>query len=146
MPATARRRSGETPHPPRRRQTGPLRPRLHARAGRGRARGAGSGGQRTAGLEPPAAKPLKYDPSMKTIPSGISGLALNVQRSALSVQRFALALLALSVSTPLSAATPEVRDAVKARVDAEYASLETIYKDLHAHPELSFMETRTAAL
>ncbi len=46
----------------------------------------------------------------------------------------------------LSAATPEVREAVKHRVDAEYASLETIYKDLHAHPELSFMEVKTAAL
>lgn len=46
----------------------------------------------------------------------------------------------------MSAATPEVRDAVKARVDAEYASLETIYKNLHANPELSFMEVKTAAL
>ena len=43
------------------------------------------------------------------------------------------------------AATPELRDQVKARVDAEYASLEAIYKNLHAHPELSFMEVKTAA-
>ena len=48
--------------------------------------------------------------------------------------------------TQLSAATPELRDAVRTKVDAEYASLEAIYKDLHTHPELSFMETRTAAL
>src|SRR5947207_3402700 len=72
-----------------------------------------------------------------------AGGALNVQRSALSVKRFALFLLA---SATLAAATSEVREAVKGRVDAEYASLETIYKDLHAHPELSFMETRTAAI
>ncbi len=44
------------------------------------------------------------------------------------------------------AAAPELREAVKARVDAEYASLETIYRDLHANPELSFMEVKTAAL
>lgn len=55
-------------------------------------------------------------------------------------------LLALSVSGGASAATSETREAVKARVDAEYASLEAIYEDLHANPELSFMEVRTAAL
>lgn len=44
------------------------------------------------------------------------------------------------------AASAELRDAVKARVEADYASLETLYKDLHAHPELSFMEVKTAAL
>jgi amidohydrolase len=53
---------------------------------------------------------------------------------------------ALVITASLSAATPEVRDAVKARVDAEYSSLEAIYQDLHAHPELSFMETRTAGI
>jgi len=55
-------------------------------------------------------------------------------------------VLLLAAASRLSAATPEVRDAVKARVDAEYASLETIYKDLHANPELSFMEVRTAGI
>jgi amidohydrolase len=35
---------------------------------------------------------------------------------------------------------------VTARVEAEYPSLFTIYTNLHAHPELSFMETNTAAL
>lgn len=44
------------------------------------------------------------------------------------------------------AASAELREAVKTRVDAEYASLEAFYKDLHAHPELSFMEVKTAAL
>lgn len=62
-----------------------------------------------------------------------------------------LALAALSVATLLSTATataaaPALRDAVAQKIAAEYPSLEAIYKDLHAHPELSFMETRTAAL
>ncbi len=61
--------------------------------------------------------------------------------------RFLLSGLVLGfIAGPLPAATPEVREAVKARVDAEYASLETIYKDLHTHPELSFMEVKTAAI
>jgi len=45
-----------------------------------------------------------------------------------------------------AAAAPELRDVVAAKVAAEYASLEAIYKQLHANPELSFMETNTAAL
>jgi hippurate hydrolase len=56
-----------------------------------------------------------------------------------------LALCALA-AVHLPAASPEVRDAVRSRVDAEYASLETIYRDLHANPELSFMEVRTAGI
>jgi hippurate hydrolase len=38
-----------------------------------------------------------------------------------------------------------VRDAVRARVDQEYPSLFKLYKLLHAHPELSFHEEKTAA-
>lgn len=50
-------------------------------------------------------------------------------------------------ATSLGAApAPVLRDAVKARVDAEYPSLEKIYLNLHAHPELSFMEVKTATL
>jgi amidohydrolase len=71
---------------------------------------------------------------------------LNVKRSPLSVKRSARLLAALFASAALTAATPEMREAVKGRVDAEYASLETIYKDLHLHPELSFKETRTAGI
>lgn len=50
-------------------------------------------------------------------------------------QKFAglFALLLSAVSG--SAATADLREAVKARVDAEYPALETIYKNLHAHPE-----------
>jgi amidohydrolase len=56
--------------------------------------------------------------------------------------------VATGFSVGLSAsvhASPDLRDVVKARIDAEYPSLETIYKNLHAHPELSFMEVKTAA-
>lgn len=60
--------------------------------------------------------------------------------------RIAAVVFALAATLSSTAATPEVRDAVKARVDAEYASLEVIYKDLHTNPELSFMETRTAGI
>lgn len=52
----------------------------------------------------------------------------------------------LACAGVLPAATVEVREAVKARVDAEYTSLESIYQDLHRHPELSFMEVRTAGI
>ena len=45
-----------------------------------------------------------------------------------------------------AAAAQELRDVVAARIAAEYPSLEAIYKQLHANPELSFMETNTAAL
>lgn len=46
-----------------------------------------------------------------------------------------------------NAQSPEnLRELVKQRVTAEYPSLESIYQNLHAHPELSFMEQKTAAL
>jgi amidohydrolase len=57
-----------------------------------------------------------------------------------------LLLTSLLGSAALSAATPTVKDLVAKKISAEYPSLEAIYRDLHAHPELSFMETRTAAL
>ncbi len=59
--------------------------------------------------------------------------------------RFALVGLALATAS-LRAAVPELRGVVAAKVDAAYPALEAIFKDLHAHPELSFMETRTAAI
>ena len=48
----------------------------------------------------------------------------------------------------LVAATPpeSLRTLVTSRVEAEYPSLLGIYTNLHAHPELSFMEVKTAAL
>nr|WP_051972132.1 amidohydrolase [Massilia sp. 9096] len=38
-----------------------------------------------------------------------------------------------------------LKGAVSTRVDAMYPWLEPIYKDLHAHPEIAFQETRSAA-
>ena len=52
----------------------------------------------------------------------------------------ALALACL----PLSGA-PGPAPAVQGRLDADYPSLEALYRDLHAHPELSLMEVKTAA-
>ncbi|MSU51137.1 MAG: amidohydrolase [Opitutus sp.] len=56
--------------------------------------------------------------------------------------------LVLLAAAPMAraAANPELRDVVAAKFAAEYPSLEAIYKNLHANPELSFMETKTAAL
>lgn len=64
----------------------------------------------------------------------------------------AVLLRLLSVLLPLlpasgaAAADPALREAVAARVAAEYPSLEAIYVDLHRHPELAFTETRTAGI
>jgi len=57
-----------------------------------------------------------------------------------------LPLLALAAPLAALAAAPELRDAVAARVNAEYPSLDAIYRDLHTHPELSFVEKRTAGI
>ncbi|QGZ42897.1 amidohydrolase [Pseudoduganella flava] len=37
-----------------------------------------------------------------------------------------------------------MKNDVKSRVDAMYPWLDTVYKDLHAHPEIAFQEVRTA--
>ena len=50
-------------------------------------------------------------------------------------------LLALA---PLSRAA-DLQQLVRQKVDAEYASLFEVYKDLHMHPELSLMEEKTSA-
>ncbi len=58
-------------------------------------------------------------------------------------------LLALSFALaplPLLAASADLQQAVTAQVNADYPALEKIYLDLHANPELSFMETRTAGV
>ena len=58
------------------------------------------------------------------------------------------ALLGTAINIGLAAAnSPEqLRNLVASRLEAEYPSLEGIYQNLHAHPELSFMEEKTAAL
>src|SRR5882762_1504796 len=61
-----------------------------------------------------------------------------------------LALACTVASLSLSFPTRPARaaglgDRLKSRVEAEYSSLETLYQDFHAHPELSFREEKTAA-
>ena len=57
----------------------------------------------------------------------------------------ALALLG-SASTAHAADVAATRVAIDRGLDAQYPHIETIYKDIHSHPELGFQETRTAAL
>ena len=58
------------------------------------------------------------------------------------------AVFGSAIYVALIAATPpeELRGRVASRVEAEYPSLFKIYTNLHAHPELSFMEVKSAAL
>lgn len=56
-------------------------------------------------------------------------------------------LASLTVCGALAAAPDAaLRTAVAEKIAAEYPSLETLYRDLHAHPELSLMEERTAGV
>jgi len=54
-------------------------------------------------------------------------------------------LATLGILAPQLRSAPEVSAAVGARIAAEYPSLDALYKDLHAHPELSLMEEKTSA-
>jgi amidohydrolase len=62
---------------------------------------------------------------------------------------FVIWLLILRAVGAESASRPQLDqtliDSVKAKVDAQYPSLELLYKHLHAHPELSLEEKETAA-
>ncbi len=63
----------------------------------------------------------------------------------------ALLFAALAATLPVFAQASELDvSAAKARIDAildkSYDGLERIYKDIHAHPEVAFQETRTASL
>jgi hippurate hydrolase len=61
--------------------------------------------------------------------------------------RFAFAAaLALCALPGFAAVDSALRQKVAAKIDADYPSLETLYQDLHTHPELSLMEERTAAV
>jgi amidohydrolase len=63
--------------------------------------------------------------------------------------RVALSALALVLAVAVSPAQARNVTADKAAIDAQlaktYPHLDTLYKDIHAHPELGFQETRTAA-
>jgi len=65
-----------------------------------------------------------------------------------SLSLFVGFLLAFAVCETGSAASDvkTLRETVTRKVEAEYPSLLGIYTNLHAHPELSFMEVKTAAL
>ena len=52
----------------------------------------------------------------------------------------------LHIASAGAAPPDELRELVSKRVEAEYPSLFGIYKNLHAQPELFFMEVKTAAL
>jgi hippurate hydrolase len=64
------------------------------------------------------------------------------------ITALAAAILVSAIRPALTAAAPPepLRGLVASRVQAEYPSLFTIYTNLHAHPELSLMEVKTAAL
>jgi amidohydrolase len=55
-----------------------------------------------------------------------------------------LAVLAAGASSAMD--VPTQKAAVDHTLDAGYPHLDVLYKDIHAHPELGFHETRTAAL
>ncbi|SFD81473.1 amidohydrolase [Massilia yuzhufengensis] len=57
----------------------------------------------------------------------------------------ALIAAVLSLSLPASAQLPgPLKSDVTIRVNGMYPWLDTVYKDLHAHPEIAFQEVRTA--
>lgn len=60
------------------------------------------------------------------------------------MKRFKFALFAV-LSVPLFAADAALRDLVAKKLDADYASLEALYRHFHANPELSLMEEKTSA-
>lgn len=57
-----------------------------------------------------------------------------------------LVCVLLAASSAWTAESSSTREAVQAAVQREYGSLLELYKQFHAHPELSFQEATTAAL
>jgi amidohydrolase len=63
-----------------------------------------------------------------------------------SLLRSAAFVLAASLAHAAGAAdVAGTRAAIDRGLDAQYAHIEVLYKDIHSHPELAFQETRTAA-
>jgi hippurate hydrolase len=55
-------------------------------------------------------------------------------------------VVALGLAVPAGAVdTAGQRAAITRSLDAQYSRIDALYKDIHAHPELGFQETRTAA-
>ena len=59
--------------------------------------------------------------------------------------RWHVLLAALAVAGQPLRGAPGLSSVVESRLSADYPSLEALYRDLHAHPELSLMEERTSA-
>src|SRR4030095_4888491 len=60
--------------------------------------------------------------------------------------RLSLAAICLAGGWPVLGADVATQKADRApSLDAQYARIDALYKDIHTHPELSFQETRTAA-
>ncbi|MBJ6121981.1 amidohydrolase [Sphingomonas mollis] len=56
-------------------------------------------------------------------------------------------MMLASIPTAAAAATPaEERAAIDGQIGKDYPALDALYRDLHAHPEMGFQETRTAAV
>ena len=61
------------------------------------------------------------------------------------MRRTAVAVALLASALSATAQTAPSHAEVAPLVNSMYASLETLYKDLHANPEIAFQEVRTAA-
>ncbi len=60
------------------------------------------------------------------------------------MKQLAAAVLALASLPALAQLPAPLKNDVTKRVDGMYPWLDTVYKDLHAHPEIAFQEMRTA--
>jgi amidohydrolase len=60
------------------------------------------------------------------------------------LKKLAAAVLALAAVPALAQLPAPLKNDVTTRVNGMYPWLDTIYKDLHAHPEIAFQEVRTA--
>lgn len=56
----------------------------------------------------------------------------------------ALAVLLATAAHAAPLNVPAAKKAIDAQLDRDYPALETLYKDIHAHPELGFQEVETA--
>lgn len=56
-----------------------------------------------------------------------------------------LALCAVPLSAHAELDVTNLKSTIAASLERDYPALDTLYKDLHAHPELAFQETKTAA-
>jgi len=61
------------------------------------------------------------------------------------MNKFSALLLTLLVPALHAAPAASLHEVVAGKIDADYASLNALYQDLHRHPELSLMEVQTAS-